>query len=77
VCIRYRGNVSTESFPSSDGGIFTEPLPSNDKGTFTELLPSNDKRDTHTHTHTQERDLIRLLLFFQNKESRLKIKVGL
>jgi hypothetical protein len=40
VCIRYRGNVSTE------------PLPSSDKGTFTEPLPSNDRRDTHTQTAT-------------------------
>jgi hypothetical protein len=42
-------------------------------GYFTEPLPSNDKEDTQTHTHTQQRDLINLLLFFQNKESRLKI----
>jgi hypothetical protein len=25
VCIRYRGNVSTEPLPSNDKGIFTEP----------------------------------------------------
>jgi hypothetical protein len=25
VCIRYRGNVSTEPLPSYDRGIFTEP----------------------------------------------------
>jgi hypothetical protein len=25
VCIRYRGNVSTEPLPSNDRGIFTEP----------------------------------------------------
>jgi hypothetical protein len=43
VCIRYRGNISTEPLSSSDKGIFTEPLPSNDKGVFTEQLPSNDK----------------------------------
>jgi hypothetical protein len=30
VCIRYRGNVSTEPLPGNDRGIFTEPLPSND-----------------------------------------------
>jgi hypothetical protein len=27
---------------------------------------------THTHTHRQQRDLISLLYFFQNKESRVK-----
>jgi hypothetical protein len=56
--------------PSNDRRIFTEPLPSNDKGTFTEPLSSNDRGDTqtHTHTHTQQRDLIRELLFFQNKK---------
>jgi hypothetical protein len=73
VCICYRGgNVSTEPLPSNDKGIFTEPLPSKDEGIFTEPLPSNNKGDTHTdtnaHTHTQERDLISLLLFSQNKE---------
>jgi hypothetical protein len=31
VCIRYRGNVSSELLPSNDRGIFTEPLLSNDK----------------------------------------------
>jgi hypothetical protein len=48
-------------------------LPTNDKGIFTELLPSNERGDTQTraqtatwsHKHT---------LFFQNKESRLKIE---
>jgi hypothetical protein len=30
-------------------------------------------RDTHTDTHRQQGELISLLLFFQNKESRLKI----
>jgi hypothetical protein len=29
-------------------------------------------KHTHTHTHGQQRDLISLLYFFQNKESRLK-----
>jgi hypothetical protein len=86
VCIRYRGNVSTEplpsndrgifteSLPSKDKGIFTEPLPINDKGIFTEPLPSND-RGIHRerNTHRQQRDLISLLLFFQNKEQSLKI----
>jgi hypothetical protein len=32
VCIRYRGNVSTELLPSNDRGSFTEPLPSSDGG---------------------------------------------
>jgi hypothetical protein len=41
--IRYRGNVSTEAFPSKDRVIFTDPLPSNDKGIFTEQLPRNDR----------------------------------
>jgi hypothetical protein len=31
VCIRYRGNVSTEPLPRNDRGIFTAPLPSNDR----------------------------------------------
>jgi hypothetical protein len=62
--------------PSNDKGILTEPLPSNDKGTFTEPLPSND-RGLHTRSlpHTQQRDFISLLLFFQNKESRLKVPI--
>jgi hypothetical protein len=81
VCIRYRGNVSTEPLPSNDREIFTEPLPSNNKGIFTKPLPSNDKgtfteplpsNGSGIHTHKQQRDLISLLLFFQNKESRLK-----
>jgi hypothetical protein len=38
MCIRYRGNVSTEPLPSNGKGIFTEPLPGNDRG------------DTHTAT---------------------------
>jgi hypothetical protein len=58
VCIRYRGNVSTEPMPSTDRGIYIEPLPSNDRG--------------NTHTHEQQRDLISLLYVFRNKESRLK-----
>jgi hypothetical protein len=56
--IRYRGNVSTEPLGRNDIGIFTEPLPSIDRG--------------DTQTHRQQRDLISLFLFFQNKESRLK-----
>jgi hypothetical protein len=43
VCIRYRGNVSTEPLPSNDRGIFTDLLPSNDGRIFTEQLPSNDR----------------------------------
>jgi hypothetical protein len=38
-----------------------------------------DKEDTHTdtqtYTHKQQSDLISLLLFFQNEESRLKMKM--
>jgi hypothetical protein len=52
VCIRYRGNVSTEPLPSNDKGFFTEPLSSNDRGTH-----------THTHTHTQQHEIISLLYF--------------
>jgi hypothetical protein len=66
--------VLTDPLPSNDKVIFTEPLPSNDRATFTEPLPSNDRGDTQTHTNRQQRDLISLLLFFQNKESRLKIQ---
>jgi hypothetical protein len=40
------------------GNVFTEPLPNNIRG--------------DTETHSQQDDLISLLLFFQNKESRLK-----
>jgi hypothetical protein len=49
VCIRYRGNVSTQPLPSNHRGIFTKPFPSNDKGIYTEPLPSNDRGETHTH----------------------------
>jgi hypothetical protein len=42
VCVRYRGNVSTEQLSSNDKGIFTEPLPSNGMG----------ERHTHTQTAT-------------------------
>jgi hypothetical protein len=66
VCIRYRGNVSTDPLPSNDKGNFTEPLPSNDKGSFTKPLPSNDRGDTQTHT--QQPNLISLLYFFQNRK---------
>jgi hypothetical protein len=74
VCIRYRGNVSTESLPSNDRGIITEPLPSNNKGIFAEQLPSNDRgiqRHTHTHAHTQTATWTHKPTFSQNKESRL------
>jgi hypothetical protein len=73
VCIRYRGNVSTEPLPSKDRGIFTEPLLSNDKAIFTEPLPSND-RGGYTDTHTQIATWShKPTLFFQN-ECRLRIK---
>jgi hypothetical protein len=61
---------STQTLPNNDMVIFPEPLPSIDKGIFTKQLPSNNKGDTQTHT--EQRDLISLLLFFQNKEIRLK-----
>jgi hypothetical protein len=64
--ISYHGNVSTEPLPSNDWGIFIEPLPTNNWGTFTKPLPSNDRGDTYTHT--QQRDLIGLLYFFQNRK---------
>jgi hypothetical protein len=60
--------IFTQLLPSNDKGILTKPLPSNDRGIFTEPLPSNDRG---IHRHTQQRDLISLFLFFQNKESRL------
>jgi hypothetical protein len=63
LCIRYRGNVSTEPLPSNDTGIFTEPLPSNDNrmhiGTH-KLMGGNYEvrrwdglrcRDIHTKFH--------------------------
>jgi hypothetical protein len=56
VCIRYRGNVSTEPLPSNDKKIFTEPLPSNDREIFTKPLPSND-RGVHIQTDWWERFL--------------------
>jgi hypothetical protein len=69
VCIRYRGNISTEPLPSTERVIFTEPLPSNNKGIFTEPFLSNDWGDTqthtHTHTYTQQRDLLSPLSFFK------------
>jgi hypothetical protein len=52
LCIRYRGNVSTQPVPSNDKGIFTEPLSGNDKRTYTKPLPSNGK-EIHRHTHTE------------------------
>jgi hypothetical protein len=77
MCIRYRGNVSTDPLPSNDRRIFTEPLPSTDKETFTEPLPSNNRgeyTDTHAQTATWSH---KPTLFFQNKESRLKSGSGL
>jgi hypothetical protein len=74
VCIRYRGNVSTEQLPTNDRGIFTELLPSNNKGTFTVALPSNDRgiyRHTQTHTRTATWSH-KPTPFLQNKDSRLK-----
>jgi hypothetical protein len=61
LCIRYRGNVSTEPLPSNDKGILNEPLPSNYRG------------DTQTQAHTQTATRShKLTPFFQNNENRLK-----
>jgi hypothetical protein len=68
-CVATIGGIFTEPLPSNDKGIFTEPLPINDRGIFAEPLPSNNKGGC---THRQQRYRISLLLFFQNKESRLK-----
>jgi hypothetical protein len=68
VCIRYRGNVSTEPLPSNNRGIFTEPLPSNDMGIFSEPLPNNDK--------ALQRDLISLLDFFKLMNVGIKAENG-
>jgi hypothetical protein len=73
VCIRYRGNVSTEPLPSNDREIFIEPLPSNDKGIFTEPLLTNDRgipRHTATRSHKPT-------LFLAYSPYFEKIKVGL
>jgi hypothetical protein len=58
----------TEPLSSNDRWIFIQPLRSNDEGTFTKPLSNNDKG-----IQIQQRDLISLLLFFQNKDSKLKI----
>jgi hypothetical protein len=42
------------------------------KGDTDKHKHTNTHTHTHTHTHTQEGDLTSLLLFFQNKERRLK-----
>jgi hypothetical protein len=67
VCMRYRGNVSTEPLPSNDRGFLTEPLPINDTGIFTKPFHRNYGEGgwTHRHTHTQQRDLISLLSLFK------------
>jgi hypothetical protein len=55
------------------GGV----VPSRYLSTIRGFLPSRClatiRGDTQTHTHRQQRDLISLLLFFQNKEIRLKL----
>jgi hypothetical protein len=85
VCIRYRGNVSTEPLPSNYRGIFTEPLPSNDRGflpshclaTIRGLSPSNCLATIgriHTHTHIRTATWShKPTIFFPNNDSRLKI----
>jgi hypothetical protein len=58
VCIRYRGNDSTEPLPSNDKGIFTEPMSRNDKGGY-----------THTHTATwSHKPIFSLLYLFWNND---------
>jgi hypothetical protein len=54
----------------SDAVIF---IPSSIKtGIAIQKLIARAHTQTHTHTHTQQGDLSSLLLFVQNKESRLK-----
>jgi hypothetical protein len=67
----FRG-ILIDPFSSIDRGILSELLSSYDKGIVTEPLSSNHMGDTQTHTYRQQRDLINLILFFQNKGSRLK-----
>jgi hypothetical protein len=55
VCIRYRGNFSSDPMPSNDRGNFTEPLPSNDGRGYTFL-------DTIRATLKTPRPTILLLL---------------
>jgi hypothetical protein len=62
VCIRYRGNVSSEPLPSNDRGIFTDPLRSHDRRGYT---GTQTRTHTHTHTHRQQRDPINLLNFLK------------
>jgi uncharacterized C2H2 Zn-finger protein len=88
MCIRYRGNSSTEPLPSNDRGYtWTDGrdvlirlfrcLRCRDICTkfHKDWFRHSEVNRGHTHTHTQERDLISLLcfFFFQNKESRLEI----
>jgi hypothetical protein len=63
VCIRYSDKFSTEPLPSNDKGIFTEQLLNNYRERYT---------DKHTYTHTATWSH-KPTLFFQNKESTLKI----
>jgi hypothetical protein len=69
VCIRYRGNVSTEPLHDNDEGIFTVPLPSNHTGSFTEPLPSNNKGE-YTGTHTDSNGYVFCAVGVVSKESR-------
>jgi hypothetical protein len=63
MCIRYHGNVSTE------------PLPSNNREIFPSRCLATIGLYKDTDTHRQQRDLISLVLFFQNKEFRLKSEI--
>jgi hypothetical protein len=48
--------------------VFTEQLSSNVKGEGAGV-----RAHTHTHTHRQLGEPVSLILFFQNKENRLKM----
>jgi hypothetical protein len=64
MCMRYRGNVSTEPMPSNDKGF----LPSRCLATIGRFLPSRCLATIgriHGHTHRQQRDLISLLCYFK------------
>jgi hypothetical protein len=64
MCIRYRGNVSTETLPVNEKGIFTEPLSTNNKGTLTKPLPSSDSGYTHTLARTHSNMISKAYYYF-------------
>jgi hypothetical protein len=81
VCIRYRGNVSTEPLPSNDRGIQTHRLTTVEMVSGAVIyVPSFIKIGsgvqrlirggcTDTHTHTEQRHLISLLYFFKIRQA--------